>query len=86
MDIHKDELWFALSFLHKPLRGWTVDWDHIDGATCEGRSCDEVCDHRGDNTYMGGILVKHVGSGLIWRLTGESTQPPDEMYQGRWPD
>jgi hypothetical protein len=88
MDIHKAELWFNASvFLGcgPPPMGWAVDWDRIDHTT---KICTEACDRERlcDGGCMAGILIKHVDSGRIWRLTGERTRPPDEMYQGRWPD
>jgi hypothetical protein len=92
MDIHKPELWFNKSaFLgSKPPTGWTVDWDHIDGAT---EMCTEECEQDWPaqcrvHKYMGGILIKHVASGRVWRLTGEKWEREGHgVYcQGRWPD
>jgi hypothetical protein len=92
MDIDKAVLWFTTAFLDKPMAGWTVDWDHIDhttppppplepGATIFDREAWCACE------YMAGILVKHVASGRVWRLTGVSEgNHPNEEMEGRWPD
>jgi hypothetical protein len=90
--LNNETMWFSTAFLDKPTPGWTVDWDHIDhttpkpppsppGATIFDREPWCACE------YMAGILVKHVESGHVWRLTGVSSgQHPNEVLEGRWPD
>lgn len=90
MDIHKAVLWFSPVFLDKPPLGWAVDWDHIDHTTPRpppGATIFDRDDGWDGCEYMAGILIKHVASGRIWRLTGASTgKHPNEMLEGKWPD
>jgi hypothetical protein len=90
MDIAKPTLWFSPKFLGKPPLGWSVDWDHIDHTTpkpiSESASAFDRDEWHGCE-YMAGILIKHIGSGHVWRLTGVSTgKYPNEMMEGKWPD
>lgn len=86
MAIDKPTLWFSIVFLNRPPLGWEVDWDHIDHTTprpCRMTTYD--LDDWNGCEYMAGILVKHVASGRVWRLTGVTRASP-EMFEGKWPD
>jgi hypothetical protein len=93
----RDAMWtgvFSLDFLCKPSPGWEVDWDHIDTSA---ELCTDQCEpspHRHGrctrcgHSYMSGILVKHVETHRVWRLTGDMhiNDANQEMYEGKWPD
>jgi len=86
-------MWFSSGFLGEPPPGWTVDWDAIDHTTPKprpekpGATIFDVDDGWDGTSYMAGILIRHVESGRVWRLTGGSTgSPPHETFEGKWPD
>jgi hypothetical protein len=77
----RDGMWhgiFSLDFLCKPGHDWEVDWDNID----------ENAPIPPYHNYMAGILVRHISTGRVWKLTGDYSinDLGQEMYEGKWPD
>ena len=64
---------FSYSFLVNPSKDWTVDWT-------AGKPS-------GSEYLMAGVLVKHLTTRRVWRLTGETFHANGElMYKATWPD
>lgn len=73
------ELWFSEEFLHRPLDGFTVDWDALNDKALQSAADDDA---RG--TYAG-MIIKLPKLQRIWVLTGEYDWERNG-YLGRWPD
>jgi hypothetical protein len=76
---------FNDAFLNDPPDGWAVDWDNVDSAT---ELCPDDCTEKvrpcKTHKFMGGILVKHIETGRVWRLTGEKSEGGN--WKAKWPD